>query len=58
MSITTSHPHPRGLGEAARVVKRLRIALVLLGDGRYRNSTADGTSTTRLHGAVTLTAVD
>lgn len=31
---------------------------ILLGNGRYRNSTTDGGSTTKIHWAVTLTAVD
>lgn len=31
---------------------------VLLGNGRYHTSTTDGSSTTTLHWAVTLTAVD
>jgi hypothetical protein len=31
---------------------------VLLGNGRYHNSTTDGSSTTRIHWAVSLTAVD
>jgi hypothetical protein len=31
---------------------------VLLGNGRYHNGTTDGSSTTKLHWAVTLTAVD
>jgi hypothetical protein len=31
---------------------------VLLGNGRYHNSTTDGSSTTKIHWAVTLTAVD
>ena len=31
---------------------------ILLGNGRYHNSTTDGGSTTKLHWAVTLTAVD